>query len=114
MSRESRRDLFPGAVELMILQTLARRGPLHGYAIAQEIKRQSRDELLVDEGSLYPALQRLLKAKHVDAEWGRSTSGREIRVYELTRPGRQHLETELASFSRLFKAISLVLSPIRP
>ena len=78
MDQKEARDLFPGALEMMILQTL-RKGPLHGYALAQVIKQTSDDLLQIEEGSLYPALQRMLKAGWVAAEWGLSQRNRRVR-----------------------------------
>ncbi|HYX54498.1 MAG TPA: PadR family transcriptional regulator [Candidatus Limnocylindrales bacterium] len=104
------RDLFPGALELMILQTL-RRKALHGYALAQHIKQTSDDLLQVEEGSLYPALQRMLKAGLVKAEWGISATNRRVRTYQLTPAGRKHVERELSSFERMLEGITRVLTP---
>jgi PadR family transcriptional regulator PadR len=112
MPPKSRKDLFPGALEMMVLQTLQRQ-PLHGYALVQHIKRSSNELLQVEEGSLYPALQRMLKAKWVKAEWGLSESGRRVRTYQLTAAGRKHLEHEVSSFERMLEGIRLVLSPER-
>jgi transcriptional regulator len=109
---KERPDLFPGTLELMVLQTL-RRQPLHGYALAQHIKRRSNDVLQVEEGSLYPALQRLLKAGWVTARWGVSQTGRRVRTYELTEAGRKHLEREVSAFTGMLEAIRLVLTPAR-
>lgn len=107
------RDLFPGALELMILQTLSRR-PMHGYALAQHIKGVSDDLLQIEEGSLYPALQRLLKAKLVKAEWSISAStNRRVRVYQITKAGLRHLEREISSFDRMLEGIQMVLGPNR-
>ena len=108
----SHKDLFPGALELMVLQTLERQ-PLHGYALVQHIKRRSNDLLRVEEGSLYPALQRLLKAGWVKARWGISASGRRVRTYELTAAGKQHLAREVSSFERMLEGIRLVLTTAR-
>ena len=81
------RDLFPGALEMMILESL-RRQPAHGYALVQHIQQRSNNLLQVEEGSLYPALQRLLKAKQVSAQWTVSPStNRRVRIYEITRTG---------------------------
>lgn len=104
------RDLFPGALEMMILQTL-KRGPLHGYALVQEIKHLSGDELNVEEGSLYPALQRMLRAGLLEAEWGISSTKRRIRLYRTTAAGRKHVEREVSSLERMMKAITRVLAP---
>ena len=104
------RDLFPGALEMMILQTL-RRGPLHGYALAQSIKNGSNELLEIEEGSLYPALQRMLKAGWVDAEWGMSAHNRRVRIYRITPAGRKHLEREVSRFERMLKGIARVMRP---
>jgi PadR family transcriptional regulator, regulatory protein PadR len=106
--RSDRQDLFPGALEMMILQTL-RLGPLHGYALAQAIKRASDDMVHVEEGSLYPALQRMLKSKWLTAEWGTSERNREVRVYRLTREGRKQLEAKVNKFDRLLAGILKVM-----
>src|SRR5262245_29112923 len=97
---ESERGLVPGALEMMILQNL-RRTPLHGYALAQHIKALSGDLLQVEEGSLYPALQRLLKDKAVSAEWGLSARNRKVRIYKITPVGRKRLEHETSSFEQM-------------
>lgn len=110
MSSSARKDLFPGALELMVLQTLERQ-PLHGYALAQHIKRTSNDLLHVEEGSLYPALQRMLREGWVKARWTQSSSGRRVRLYELTPAGARHLSRELSSFERMLEGIRLVLGP---
>jgi PadR family transcriptional regulator, regulatory protein PadR len=104
------RDLFPGALEMMILRTLKRR-PLHGYALAQHIKRTSDDLLQIEEGSLYPALQRLLKEELVKAEWGVSSTNRRVRIYRLTKAGARHLEYELSRFERMLEGVTRVLAP---
>jgi PadR family transcriptional regulator PadR len=103
-----RADLFPGALEMMILQTL-RRGPLHGYALAQSIKQTSDELVHVEEGSLYPALQRMLKAGWLSAEWGMSSRNREVRIYKLTAAGRKQLERKVTAFERLLEGITKVL-----
>lgn len=110
IKKSNKRDLFPGAIELMILRTLKRQ-PLHGYALVQHIQRTSNDLLQVEEGSLYPALQRLLKDKLVKAEWGISSTNRRVRVYELTAKGARRLQAEVTSFERMFEGISRVLAP---
>jgi transcriptional regulator len=106
------RDLFPGALEMMILQTL-RRGPLHGYALAQLIKSESEDLLQIEEGSLYPALQRMLKAGWLAAEWGVSQRNRRVRIYKITATGRKQLEREVSSFERMLEGIARVMKPIQ-
>lgn len=110
MNEPKQRDLFPGTLELMILRTLRGR-PLHGYALAQQIKSLSGNELEIEEGSLYPALQRMLRAGWLEAEWGISSTNRKVRLYRTTAAGRKHLETEVSSLERMLKAITRVLAP---
>lgn len=110
MKNPTPRDLFPGALEMMILESL-RRQPAHGYALVQHIQQRSNNLLQVEEGSLYPALQRLLKANLVKAEWGLSATNRRIRTYQITAAGLRHLEQEISSFERMFQGIALVLNP---
>lgn len=105
-----RRDLFPGALEMMILQTL-RREPLHGYAIARHIRHTSEDLLQVEEGTLYPALQRLLREKWVRAEWGISSRNRRVRIYRITAAGRKQLERTVSSFDQMMEGIARVMRP---
>lgn len=107
------RDLFPGALELMILQTLDRK-PTHGYALAQHIKEISDDLLQIEEGSLYPALQRMLKAGWLDSEMGLSARNRPVRIFKVTRAGRRHLQQELSSVQQMFAGISRVLALAKP
>jgi PadR family transcriptional regulator, regulatory protein PadR len=112
-AKENSRDLFPGALEMMILESL-RRQPAHGYALVQHIQQRSKNLLQVEEGSLYPALQRLLKAKMVKAEWTISSStNRRVRVYQITKAGLEHLEREISSFDRMLEGIHMVLGPVR-
>ena len=113
MKETAPRDLFPGALEMMILESL-RRQPAHGYALVQHIQQRSRNLLQVEEGSLYPALQRLLKGKLVKADWGVSSNNRRVRTYQITAAGRRHLEQEISSFERMFAGITLVLNPGKP
>ena len=109
MKKSEQRDLFPGALEMMILRTLKRQ-PMHGYALVQHIKRTSKDLLQIEEGSLYPALQRLLKDELVKAEWGISSTNRRVRIYKLTAAGTKHLEREVSSFKRMLDGITRVLA----
>ena len=110
MQDNPQRDLFPGALEMMVLQTL-RRGPLHGYALAQLIMRNSGDLLAIEEGSLYPALQRMLKAGWLAAEWGVSARNRRVRVYRITAAGRKQLERQVSSFDRMLEGIARAMRP---
>jgi PadR family transcriptional regulator, regulatory protein PadR len=104
------RDLFRGALEMMVLQSLHRQ-PMHGYALVQHIRQRSNDLLQVEEGSLYPALQRMLRAKLVTAKWTMSPTNRRVRTYQITDAGTRHLEREMSSFEQMLKGIYLVLSP---
>jgi len=104
-----RRDLFPGALELMILESL-RRKPMHGYALVRHIQAVSLDLLQIEEGSLYPALQRMLREGWLDAEPGVSAKGRPTRIYRVTQAGLRHLEREKASFVSMFDGIARVLA----
>jgi PadR family transcriptional regulator PadR len=108
MGKEEYRDLFPGALELMILQTLYRK-PLHGYALAQHIKAVSDELLQIEEGSLYPALQRMLKAGWLESEMGMSARNRPVRIYRVTAAGAKRLEAERVSFEKMFAGITRVL-----
>jgi PadR family transcriptional regulator, regulatory protein PadR len=104
-----RRDLFSGALDLMILHSL-RLKPMHGYALVKHIKQASDDLLQIEEGSLYPALQRLLKEGLLESKEGISAKGRPTRIYRLTNSGIRHLEREVTSFEKMFTGITLVLS----
>lgn len=103
-----RRDLFSGALELMILHSL-RLKPMHGYALVKHIKEVSENLLQIEEGSLYPALQRLLKQGLLDSEAGVSQKGRPTRIYRLTRAGHKHLKCEVFSFETMLTGITRVL-----
>lgn len=110
MDSPAHRDLFPGALEMMVLQAL-RQESLHGYALAQLIQRTSGELLQIEEGSLYPALQRMLKAKWVTAEWGLSSRNRRVRIYKITAAGRKQLDREVSSFERMLEGIARVMRP---
>jgi PadR family transcriptional regulator PadR len=103
------RDLLPGTLYMMILRTL-QEGPLHGYAIAKRVREWSRGNLEIDDGSLYPALNRMLVKGWLKAEWGTSENNRNARFYRLTPSGRKQLEHESETFSRMIKAIQLVMA----
>ena len=107
---DARSSVPPGTLAMLILKTLSH-GPLHGYAIAQEIKRVSRDVLQVEEGSLYPALQKILIKGWVTAKWVQAGPKRQARVYSLTREGRKQLEAEVSDFARVMEAIVRVIQP---
>jgi transcriptional regulator len=109
-SQEDRLALLQGTLDLLILRTLLF-GPQHGQGIARAIQQQSEEVLLVDHGSLYPALQRLERRGWIRAEWGTSSNNRKARFYELTKAGRKQLTTETALWRRLTAAIGRILGP---
>ena len=104
-------DLLPGTLDMLILKTLSR-AQLHGYGIALSIKRLSQDFLTVEEGSLYPALQRLLVQGRVKAEWRKTETNRRARYYTLTVAGRRQLGVERSQFEQMIAAIGLVLQDV--
>jgi PadR family transcriptional regulator PadR len=107
----NRDEIPPGTLYMLILRSLARDGSLHGYEIARAIKQASRDVLEVEEGSLYPALQRMLLKGWVTAKWGTTAENRRARYYALTRAGREELARQVTQFTRVFRAINLVIQP---
>ncbi len=107
----SRSEIPPGTLYMLVLKTLARLGSMHGYGIAQHIQQISDDVLQIEEGSLYPALQRMLIKGWVVAEWGPSENNRRARFYKLTPEGRKQLSLELREFERVMTAIGKVIQP---
>jgi PadR family transcriptional regulator PadR len=104
------RDVIPqGTLHLLILKTLARGGEMHGFEIADAIARESEQVLTVEEGSLYPALQRMLVKGWLTSEWSTTTENRRARYYQLTALGRKQLQIELAQFARVVGAITRVI-----
>ena len=101
-------DLLQGTLDMLILKTLSR-GSLHGYGIVQAIRQASGDELLIEEGSLYPALQRLDLLGWIDGEWGVNANGRKARLYRLTAAGRKQLAVETKRYQQLTLAIARVM-----
>ena len=109
MSRKSQKnESLPGSLDMLILKTLTR-GNLHGYAIVQAIQQTSGDEILIEEGSLYPALQRLELNGWIDGEWGLTPNNRRARIYRITPAGRKQLATEAQRYKRLTLAIARVM-----
>ena len=104
----TKRDLLPGTLDMLILKTLSVQ-PLHGYGIAQHIQRLSHDVLRVEEGSLYPALQRMRQKGWITAEWQKTTNNQRARYYTITPKGRRQLGEEQAGFSQLMAAIQRVM-----
>jgi transcriptional regulator len=109
---EERSDIPPGTLYMLILKTLARLGSMHGYGIAQYIQQTSEGVLQVEEGSLYPALQRMLIKGRVVGEWQHSENNRRARYYKLTAEGRKQLSRELREFERVMAAIGRVIQPV--
>ena len=107
-----RDEIPPGTLYLLILRTLARSGEMHGYEIANSIQRISNDVLQVEEGSLYPALQRMLIKGWVTAKWGTTSGNRRARYYQLTALGRKQLEVEKSQFERVVVAITRVIEAV--
>jgi transcriptional regulator len=107
-----RDEILPGTLYLLILKTLARSGELHGYEIANAIQRLSDDVLQVEEGSLYPALQRMLMKGWVTAKWGTTAGNRRARYYQLTVAGRKQLAVEMSQFERVIGAITRVIEAV--
>jgi PadR family transcriptional regulator, regulatory protein PadR len=105
-------EIPPGTLDLMILKTLARSGEMHGYEIANSIQRISDDILQVEEGSLYPALQRMLIKGWVTAKWGTTAGNRRARYYQLTSAGRKQLAVEMSQFERVMGAITRVIEAV--
>ena len=114
MGREeatSRTEIPPGTLYMLILKTLNQLGPMHGYGIAQHIQQTSEAVLQVEEGSLYPALQRMLIKGWVIAEWGQSDNNRRARYYRLTPAGKKQLSVEISEFEKVMRAITRVIQP---
>lgn len=105
-------EIPPGTLYMLILKTLARLGSMHGYGIAQYIQQTSDDVLQVEEGSLYPALQRMLIKGWVSGEWQQSENNRRARYYKLTPEGRKQLTRELRDFERVMTAIGRVIEAL--
>ncbi len=107
-----RDEIPPGTLYLLILKTLARAGEQHGFEIANSIQRISKEVLQVEEGSLYPALQRMLIKGWVTAEWGTTAGNRRARYYQLTAAGRKQLAVEMSQFERVIGAITRVIEAV--
>jgi PadR family transcriptional regulator PadR len=110
MTPSNKRDLLPGVLDMLILRTLTVQ-PMHGYGIAQHIQRLSRDVLQVEEGSLYPALQRIRQKGWLKAEWRQTPNNQRARYYTITSAGRKQLGEQEAGFEELMTAIARVMHP---
>jgi PadR family transcriptional regulator PadR len=107
---QAKRDLLPGTLEMMVLKTLTAQ-PMHGYGIAQHIKRLSRAVLQIEEGSLYPALQRMRQRGLIRAEWGQTPNNQRARYYTITTAGRKQLGEQHSVYAELIAAVALVMKP---
>ena len=105
----SRDPIPPGTLEMLVLKTLARGRELHGFEIAEAIHQQSEEVLQVEEGSLYPALQRMLVQGWISGTWGKTPDNRRARYYRVTRAGQKHLEQSVKSYARVQRAIAAIL-----
>jgi len=111
MPPTTREEIPPGTLDLLILKTLDRHSELHGFQIASAIRAMSCDVLQVEEGSLYPALQRMFIKGWLAAEWGKTAENRRARYYKLTKDGRKQLTHQLARYGRVSDAIGRILEP---
>jgi len=112
MSKKTdRADVLPGTLDMLILKTLTIT-PMHGYGIAQHIQQVSREAIQVEEGSLYPSLQRMQVKGWLTSEWGQSPTGRRARYYRLTAAGKKQLGAEVADFRKAIEAIQRVIQPV--
>jgi PadR family transcriptional regulator PadR len=107
-----REDIPPGTLEMLILRTLSRGSPMHGFEIADFIQETSTGVLQVEEGSLYPALHRMLLKDWIEGEWGKTPENRRARYYTITKLGRKHLTSELDRYVRVSQAIARILQPV--
>ena len=110
MARDTKRDLLPGTLDMLILSTVSAQA-MHGYGIAQHIQRLSREVLRVEEGSLYPALQRMRQKGWIKAEWGQTPNNQRARYYTITALGEKQLGEQEAGFAELLDAIARVMRP---
>ncbi|HWF48242.1 MAG TPA: PadR family transcriptional regulator [Bryobacteraceae bacterium] len=108
---KSPNDRLQGTLDLLILTILARSGPLHGYAIAKQIRERSDDALRIEDGSLYPAIYRMAQEKWVSAKWAVTESNRPARIYKLTALGRKQLHREEDKWAQLTAAVGRVIQP---
>jgi PadR family transcriptional regulator PadR len=107
---DARRDLLPGTLDMLILKTLSAQ-PMHGYGIAQHLQRISDDVIRVEEGSLYPALQRMRQKGWIKAEWGQTPNNQRARYYTITATGRRQLGEQATGFAALMGAINRIMKP---
>jgi PadR family transcriptional regulator, regulatory protein PadR len=103
-------DLLQGTLDLLVLQTLASMGPMHGYGIARRIEQVGADALMLNQGTIYAALVRLQQGKWIDAEWGTSDNNRKAKFYQITTRGRRRLEAETANWQRVSGVVHRILA----
>ena len=106
---ESKADILQGTLDLMVLKTLDTMGPMHGWGVAQRIQQISEDALYLNQGTLYPALLRLLQKGWISSKWGTSDNNRRARFYSLTRRGRKQLEIETENWERMTSIMARLL-----
>jgi len=111
MARINREEIPSGTLDMLILKTLSRAGEMHGFEIASSIQQISEEVLQVEEGSLYPALQRMLIKGWIAGEWSKTAENRRARYYRLTPAGRRQLEAELDRYRRVSRAIARIVAP---
>jgi transcriptional regulator len=111
MPHEKKLDLLQGTLDLLVLQTLAVMGPMHGYGVARRIEQRSGDEVLLNQGTIYASLVRLQQRAWIVAEWGTSDHNRRAKYYSLTRAGRKQLAAETSYWQRLTAVVGRVLAP---
>ena len=109
MKDSDRSDILQGTLDLMVLQTLATMGPIHGYAIARRIEQVSREALHLNQGSIYPALLRLQQEGWIKAEWGTSENNRKAKFYSITAAGRKELAAKTAHWERIAGTVQRLL-----
>jgi transcriptional regulator len=102
-------DLLQGTLDLLVLQTLAAMGPMHGYGIARRIEQVGADALILNQGTIYAALVRLQQGKWIDAEWGTSDNNRKAKFYQITTRGQRRLEAETANWQRMSGVVQRIL-----
>lgn len=112
--QEKRNELLQGTLDLMILQTLATLGPLHGYGLARRLEQVSADALSLNQGTVYPALVRLQQGGHIRSDWGTSENNRRARFYTVTAAGRRRLEREKEGWRRTVQIVERVLAEVEP
>lgn len=110
MSDSRRTDLLQGTLDLLVLQTLATLGPLHGFGLARRIEQVSGDAVLLNQGTIYPALVRLEEQGWIDSEWGTSENNRRARFYAITAAGRKQLKEEVANWQRISTLVNTVIA----